>query len=82
MAALYIIKFAEKFLIKQATSNSAAANAYRWRFYAIFFFLLLGVIGLVMRMVHLSVFDRAFLMEQSKSRVLRFVDIPALVRFS
>ncbi len=75
--ALYIIKFAEKFLIKQATSNSAAANAYRWRFYAIFFFLLLGVIGLVMRMVHLSVFDRAFLMEQSKSRVLRFVDIPA-----
>ncbi len=62
---------------KQAVSSDSITTEYRWRFYAVFAVLLLGVLGLILRMVHLSVFDRPFLMGQSESRVLRLVDIPA-----
>ncbi len=48
-----------------------------WRFYALLLILLLGVLGLVLRMINLAIFDRPFLMEQSDSRVLRLIDIPS-----
>ncbi len=60
----------------QATSD-ASATQYGWRFYVLLFILLLGVLGLILRMINLSVFDRPFLMSQSESRVLRLVDIPS-----
>jgi len=67
---------AEKILKKQATTTASTAQ-YGWRFYALLFILLLGVFGLILRMINLSIFDRPFLMGQSKSRVLRLVDIPS-----
>lgn len=48
-----------------------------WRFYAILGFLFLIVLGLIGRMLFLSVVDRSFLMKQSEARTLRVVDIPA-----
>jgi cell division protein FtsI (penicillin-binding protein 3) len=48
-----------------------------WRFYALLGFLLLVVIGLIGRMLDLSVFNRSFLLRQSDARTLRVVDIPA-----
>jgi cell division protein FtsI (penicillin-binding protein 3) len=63
-------------LKSQATSD-ASATQYGWRFYVLLFILLLGVLGLILRMINLSVFDRPFLMSQSESRVLRLVDIPS-----
>ena len=37
---------------------------------------MLAVLGLISRLVYLSVFDRAFLLRQSKARILRNVTIP------
>lgn len=61
----------------KSTPDAVITTQYGWRFYALLFILLLGVFGLIVRMVDLSVFDRQFLMEQSKSRVLRLINIPA-----
>lgn len=54
-----------------------SSNTNGWRFYALLAVLLLSALGLIWRMISLSVFERPFLMEQSKSRVLRLVDIPS-----
>lgn len=50
---------------------------YGWRFYILLGVLLIAMLGLIVRMISLSIFDRPFLLEQSKSRVLRVVDIPS-----
>ncbi len=48
-----------------------------WRFYGVLGVLLVALLGLVLRMFSLSIFDRPFLLAQSESRVLRQVDIPS-----
>lgn len=50
---------------------------YSWRYLALVICLLLGAVGLIGRMLDLSIFNRSFLLKQSKARVLRTVDIPA-----
>lgn len=47
------------------------------RFWFLVSFLLLAVLGLVAKMVHLSVINRAFLLGQGEARASRVVDIPA-----
>lgn len=48
-----------------------------WRYFTLILVLLLATLGLVGRMLDLSVFNRSFLMKQSEARVLRTVDIHA-----
>ncbi len=48
-----------------------------WRFYFILGMLLLGFSGIVLRVLHLTVIDRAFLQEQGEARTIRTIDIPA-----
>lgn len=50
---------------------------YSWRYFALVCLLLLAAMGLVGRMLDLSVFNRSFLLKQSEARVMRSVDIPA-----
>ncbi|MFT3741241.1 MAG: penicillin-binding protein 2 [Gammaproteobacteria bacterium] len=50
---------------------------YAWRFFALALVLSLGMLGLVGRMLDLSVFNRSFLMKQSEARTLREENIPA-----
>lgn len=47
------------------------------RFWVLITFLLLAVAGLIWKMVHLSVINRAFLLGQGEARASRVVDIPA-----
>lgn len=47
------------------------------RFWILIVVLLLAVTGLIWRMVHLSVINRAFLLEQGDARASRVIDIPA-----
>ena len=47
------------------------------RFWVLISFLLLAVLGLIWKMVHLSVINRAFLLGQGEARASRIVDIPA-----
>lgn len=47
------------------------------RFWFLVSFLLLAVLGLVAKMVHLSVINRAFLLGQGEARASRVIDIPA-----
>ena len=47
------------------------------RFYVLWFFLTVLVAGLLWRLIDLNVFNRSFLLKQSKARILRIVDIPA-----
>lgn len=63
--------------LPKQTSLKKHALQEGWRFYGLFGVLLLGMLGLVFRMAHLSIFDRSFLMGQSESRVVRLVDIPS-----
>jgi cell division protein FtsI (penicillin-binding protein 3) len=63
--------------MKKNATTSSLETEYGWRFYVLLCILLLGVLGLIIRMLDLSIFDRPFLMSQSKSRVLRMVDIPS-----
>ncbi len=48
-----------------------------WRFLVLIILMLLGAIGLIGRMLDLSIINRTFLLKQSQARVLRVVDIPA-----
>lgn len=48
-----------------------------WRFYALWFFLCVSVVGVLWRLIDLNVLDRSFLLRQSKARILRDVGIPA-----
>lgn len=50
---------------------------YSWRFYLVLGVLLLAVLGLIGRMLDLSIFNRSFLVKQGQARILRMVDIPA-----
>jgi len=47
------------------------------RFWVLIVVLLLAVAGLIWRMAHLSVINRAFLLEQGDARASRVIDIPA-----
>lgn len=53
------------------------SNQYSWRLYAFLIFLSLLLLGLVGRLVDLTIFKRHFLIEQSDARILRKVTIPA-----
>lgn len=48
-----------------------------WRFLAVILVIVFIVLGLVARMVYLTVIDRAFLTKQGQSRSLRVIDTPA-----
>lgn len=50
---------------------------FRWRFYCIIFFLLLIVVLLSLRVGYLTIFNRAFLLKQGNSRILRTMAVPA-----
>ncbi len=50
---------------------------YTWRIYVIGFVLALGVIGLLSRLLDLTIFNRHFLLQQSNARVLRVISTPA-----
>lgn len=50
---------------------------FSWRYLVLVGLLLAGMLGLIGRMIDLSVFNRSFLMKQSEARILRSVDIPA-----
>ena len=50
---------------------------YDWRFYCLLAILALGVLGLLWRMLDLSVFNRPFLLKQSDARAVRIVSTPA-----
>lgn len=52
-------------------------SRFSWRFYTIAGFLFLCLLGLIGRMIALSIFERPFLLGESKARILRLVDIPA-----
>lgn len=49
----------------------------RWRFYLLLAFILLVVLGLVARIVNLTVIKHAFLQGESNSRVVRTMNVPA-----
>lgn len=49
----------------------------KWRFYLVLFVIFLGVFALVFRVVHLTIFNQAFLKQQGDERVLRLVKRPA-----
>lgn len=48
-----------------------------WRFYVIVFIIALVILGIVMRMVYLTVIDRSFLKKEGNARSLRVVSTPA-----
>lgn len=50
---------------------------YTWRTYVIGFVLVLGVVGLLWRLLDLTIFNRHFLLQQSNARVLRIISTPA-----
>lgn len=50
---------------------------YSWRLPALAVLLVLCALGLMLRMLNLSVLDRPFLLKQSQSRIIRLVDIPS-----
>lgn len=54
-----------------------AVPMYPWRFRFIVFLLVVGLFGLVFRMLDLNVLDQAFLLGQGNARMLRTVSIPA-----
>ena len=49
----------------------------RWRYYFVLLILIIGLIGVVARLLYLNIIDRNFLLKQSEARVMRIVDIPA-----
>lgn len=48
-----------------------------WRFWIVIFFLFLGFLALVWRLIDLTIFNRPFLVKQGQMRTLRTVEIPA-----
>ena len=58
-------------------SNPRSSSFSAWRFYVIIFIILLIVVGLVARLVDLTVFKQHFLRSQSNARILRTVSTPA-----
>jgi len=49
-----------------------------WRFYTILFFLAAMMGAVIFRMLQLTLWDRAFLMQQGNARILRTIEIPAM----
>ena len=49
----------------------------KWRFYLVLLFLLVGVLALVARVIHLTIFTQPFLKQQGDERVLRLTTRPA-----
>lgn len=52
-------------------------DKYGWRVYFLGFILAIAVLGLITRLVYLSIFNRGFLLQQSNARAVRIVDTPA-----
>ncbi len=50
---------------------------YTWRYLFILFVLLLGIVGLLARLLYLGVYDSNFLRKQGNARTLRTVSLPA-----
>lgn len=50
---------------------------YAWRVYLVVLFLIIALFGLLWRLIQLNLIDRHFLLQQSDSRTLRDVDLPA-----
>ncbi len=50
---------------------------YRWRYLTVVFVMTLAVVGLLWRMVDLTVIDRLFLQNQGDARSIRMVSLPA-----
>lgn len=48
-----------------------------WRFYLLIILIVLIVMGLVARLINLTVFQQSFLLQQGNARVIREVNIPA-----
>lgn len=57
--------------------NKGSPYRDRWRYYCVILGLLLGVFGLVYRMVDLTVVERPFLQAQGKARTVRTIELPA-----
>ena len=63
--------------MRRAKKAKAKAVYSTWRFYFMLSVLLLGFIGILWRVLHLTVIDRAFLQEQGEARMIRTIEIPA-----
>ena len=50
---------------------------YSWRLYLLILLLCVALVGLIWRLIDLSILKRNFLLRQSKARILRIVNIPA-----
>src|SRR3989338_1289978 len=50
---------------------------FQWRGYLVIFFLCIGIIGLLSRLLDLNLMNRHFLLQQSDARILRVIDMPA-----
>ena len=50
---------------------------FRWRFYCIYCLVFMGGLAVIYRIFDLSVLQRAFLIKQSRARILRTVSIPS-----
>lgn len=50
---------------------------YAWRVYLVILFLIIALSGLLWRLIQLNLIDRHFLLQQSDSRILRNIDMPA-----
>lgn len=48
-----------------------------WRFYLLIIFIVLLVMGLVARLINLTIFQQSFLLKQGNARIIREVNIPA-----
>lgn len=52
-------------------------ESHSWRFWVVLAFLTLGFLALIVRLVDLTILNRAFLVKQGQLRTLRMVEIPA-----
>jgi len=50
---------------------------YSWRLYFLIFLLCIALVGLISRLIDLSIVNRSCLLRQSKARILRTIKIPA-----
>lgn len=62
---------------KQPGQNTQWNTGYRSRYFIIIAILLLATLGLVGRLVYLTIINRAFLQGQGNARTLRTVEVPA-----
>jgi cell division protein FtsI (penicillin-binding protein 3) len=57
--------------------SKTQVNFIAWRFYLVIIFLITVVLGLIWRILDLTIFDQHFLRHQGEARVLRLVSTPA-----